>query len=435
MEDIYKLIDDINLQKLDNLDTRVNDALSSPKDDALFILGETLYNYGLMPQGLEVFRTLYHKYPDESELLIYFIEGLMSENHTDEALEYLSEVEMSTERLMLEADLYQQLNMLEVAISKLDEAIDIEPNDPIIHYALAELLYYDGQYLRATSEYETVLETGEYEVNGVNLFSRLADCSLQSGNYSDAIKMFDEISEDEWIMQHQNNENTDAQDQLVRHYRKLIESLAYKYSKGQSHHEDLVQVGMVGLIGAINRFDLSFDRKFEAFLVPTVIGEIKRYLRDKTWSVHVPRRIKEIGPRIKKVTDELTNELERSPSITEIADRLEVNEEDVLEAMEMGQSYNALSVDHSIEADKDGSTVTLLDIMGQQDDNYDLTEKRMILEKILPILSERERQIIQCTFIEGLSQKETGERIGLSQMHVSRLQRTAIKKLQEAANK
>ena len=232
----------------------------------------------------------------------------------------------------------------------------------------------------------------------------------------------------QWIKEHQENENSQAQDKLVTHYRKLIESLAYKYSKGQSHHEDLVQVGMVGLIGAINRFDLSFDRKFEAFLVPTVIGEIKRYLRDKTWSVHVPRRIKEIGPRIKKISDELTNELERSPSISEIAQRLEVSD-----AMEMGQSYNALSVDHSIEADKDGSTVTLLDIMGQQDDNYDLTEKRMILERILPILSDRERQIIQCTFIEGLSQKETGERIGLSQMHVSRLQRTAIKKLQEAA--
>ncbi|HBI0080083.1 TPA: RNA polymerase sigma factor SigB [Staphylococcus aureus] len=228
----------------------------------------------------------------------------------------------------------------------------------------------------------------------------------------------------QWIKEHQENKNTDAQDKLVKHYQKLIESLAYKYSKGQSHHEDLVQVGMVGLIGAINRFDMSFERKFEAFLVPTVIGEIKRYLRDKTWSVHVPRRIKEIGPRIKKVSDELTAELERSPSISEIADRLEVSEEEVLEAMEMGQSYNALSVDHSIEADKDGSTVTLLDIMGQQDDHYDLTEKRMILEKILPILSDREREIIQCTFIEGLSQ-----------MHVSRLQRTAIKKLQEAAHK
>src|SRR5699024_3939528 len=115
---------------------------------------------------------------------------------------------------------------------------------------------------------------------------------------------------------------------------------------------------------------------------------------------NVRRRKNGIGRRIKELTDELTNELEGAPYIAEIDDRLEVNEEDVLEAMEMGQSYNAVSVDHSIEADKDGSTVTLLDIMGQQDDNYDLTEKRMILEKILPILSEREREIIQCTFIE-----------------------------------
>ena len=101
----------------------------------------------------------------------------------------------------------------------------------------------------------------------------------------------------------------------------------------------------------------------------------------------------------------------------------------------MGQSYNALSVDHSIEADKDGSTVTLLDVMGKSDDNYDLSEKRLILEKVLPILSEREREIIQFTFMEGLSQKETGERVGLSQMHVSRLQRTAINKLRQAVSK
>ena len=197
MEDIYKLIDDINLQKLDHLDTRVNDALSSNNDDALFILGETLYNFGLTPQGLEVFRTLYHKYPDESELLIYFIEGLMSENQTDEALEYLSQVAISTEKLMLEADLYQQINMTEVAIDKLIEARELEPNDPIIHFALAELLYFDGQYLHATREYEVVLDTGEYEVNGINLFARMADCALQSGNYSDAIHLYDEINEDE----------------------------------------------------------------------------------------------------------------------------------------------------------------------------------------------------------------------------------------------
>ncbi|WP_031545185.1 RNA polymerase sigma factor SigB [Salinicoccus luteus] len=236
------------------------------------------------------------------------------------------------------------------------------------------------------------------------------------------------------IRSHQEEEDPNAQARLVEHYQKLIESLAYRYSKGQSHHEDLVQVGMVGLLGAIKRFDPSFDRRFEAFLVPTVVGEIKRYLRDKTWSVHVPRRIKEIGPKIKNANDELTNRLERSPQISEIAEHLNVSEEDVLEAMEMGQSYNALSVDHSIEADKDGSTVTLLDVMGQSDDNYDLSEKRLILEKVLPILSEREREIIQFTFMEGLSQKETGERVGLSQMHVSRLQRTAINKLRQAVS-
>lgn len=129
MEDIYKLIDDINLQKLENLDSRVNEAITTDNDDALFILGETLYNFGLMPQGLEVFRVLYQKYPDESELLIYFIEGLMSENQTDEALEYLSYVEPSPEKLMLEADLYQQINMMEVAIDKLQEALELEPND------------------------------------------------------------------------------------------------------------------------------------------------------------------------------------------------------------------------------------------------------------------------------------------------------------------
>ena len=251
---------------------------------------------------------------------------------------------------------------------------------------------------------------------------------MGSENYNDVTP--EEINA--WIKLYQDTQDEFAQKELVLHYQKLVESLAYRYSKGQSHHEDLVQVGMVGLLGAINRFDVTFERKFEAFVVPTVIGEIKRYLRDKTWSVHVPRRIKEIGPKIKRATDELTNELGRSPKIIEIAQRIEATEEEVLEAMEMGQSYNALSVDHSIEADKDGSTVTLLDVMGNTEEGYDLTEKRMILEKVLPILSDREREIIQCTFLDGLSQKETGEKIGLSQMHVSRLQRTAIKKLRDA---
>ncbi|MDQ0273200.1 RNA polymerase sigma factor SigB [Cytobacillus purgationiresistens] len=236
----------------------------------------------------------------------------------------------------------------------------------------------------------------------------------------------------ELIKAYQLNQDEVAQDTLVKQYHRLVESIARKYSKGRSYHEDIVQVGVIGLLGAIRRYDDSFGKSFEAFAIPTIIGEIKRYLRDKTWSVHVPRRIKELGPKIKAAAEELTTELQRSPKVDEIADALGVLEEEVLEAMEMGKSYQALSVDHSIEADSDGGTVTLLDIVGNVDDGYEKVNQMLVLEKVLHVLSDREKQVIQYTFLENLSQKEAGEKLEISQMHVSRLQRKAIKKLQEA---
>ncbi|PPA70540.1 RNA polymerase sigma factor SigB [Jeotgalibacillus proteolyticus] len=235
-----------------------------------------------------------------------------------------------------------------------------------------------------------------------------------------------------WIKAYQETEDGDAQHNLVVHYRNLVESIARKYSKGKSYHEDIAQVGMIGLLGAIRRYDETFGKSFEAFAIPTIIGEIKRFLRDKTWSVHVPRRIKELGPKIKATVEELTTDLQRSPKVSEIADYLEVSEEEILEAMEMGKSYQALSVDHSIEADSDGSTVTLLDIVGSMDDNYEKTDQRLVLEKVLHVLTDREKQIIQYTYLENLSQKDAGDQLGISQMHVSRLQRRAIKKLRDA---
>lgn len=224
----------------------------------------------------------------------------------------------------------------------------------------------------------------------------------------------------------------DAQTALVLHYRSLIEHIARKYSKGRSHHEDIVQVGIIGLLGAIRRYDPSIGKSFEAFAVPTIVGEIKRFLRDKTWSIHVPRRIKELGPKINKIAEELTTTLHRSPKINEIATALDVSEEHVLEAMEMGKSYQALSVDHAFDADSEGGSLTLLDIVGTEDTGYEKVNQRLVLEKVLYVLNEREREIIQCTFLDNLSQKETGEKLGISQMHVSRLQRRAIKKLREA---
>lgn len=223
-----------------------------------------------------------------------------------------------------------------------------------------------------------------------------------------------------------------VQTQLINQYKNLVMSLSNKFTKSRDIQEDFYQVGMIGLLAAFRRFDPSFDRSFESFAIPTIVGEIKRYIRDKTWSVHVPRRIKELGPKIKKAVDQLTNDLQRSPIVAEIADYLEVSEEDILETMEMGKSYNALSVDTKIEADSEGSTVTLLDLVGSQEQGYETVNKRMLLEKAFRVLTERERKILECTYFENLSQKETGERLDISQMHVSRLQRKALRKLHES---
>ncbi|MBM6617691.1 RNA polymerase sigma factor SigB [Bacillus suaedaesalsae] len=238
----------------------------------------------------------------------------------------------------------------------------------------------------------------------------------------------------ELISQFQQTNNEAIQLHLVQKYRPLVESMARKYSKGRNMHEDLVQVGMIGLLGAIKRFDPSFGKGFEAFAIPTIIGEIKRFLRDKTWSVHVPRRIKELGPKIKVAVEILTTELQRSPKVEEIAKYLDITEEEVLETMEIGKNYQALSVDHPLEADSDGGTVTILDIVGSQESGYEQIDRKIDFEKSLKVLNEREKLVIQYTFLENLSQKEAGEKLGISQMHVSRLQRKAIQKLRNAAD-
>ncbi|MBY7142396.1 RNA polymerase sigma factor SigB [Virgibacillus sp. NKC19-3] len=237
----------------------------------------------------------------------------------------------------------------------------------------------------------------------------------------------------QWI-EHLQKEPTDeaVQEKIVLMYKDLVESIARKYAKSSTIHEDLVQVGMIGLLASIRRYDPTFGKSFESFAIPTIIGEMKRFIRDKTWSVHVPRRIKELGPKIRKAAEDLVSINQTSPTVVEIADYLDVSEEDVLETMEMSKSYKALSVDHKIEADSDGSTVSILDLIGKDERGFDNIDQQIILEKILPVLSEREQQILQSTYFDNLSQKETGELLGISQMHVSRLQRRSLRKLREA---
>ena len=235
----------------------------------------------------------------------------------------------------------------------------------------------------------------------------------------------------EWITAFQEGTDPDVQMKIVDQYKNLVESLARKFSRGRGLHEDLVQVGMIGLLAAIRRYDPAYGKSFESFAIPTIIGEIKRFIRDKTWSVHVPRRIKELGPRIKKAVDVLTTEYQRSPKVAEIADFLEVSEEEVLETMEVNSSYHALSIDSQIDADSEGGQVSILDMIASHEGGYNEVESTMLIEKAFVVLNEREREILKYTFYQNMSQKEAGEKVGISQMHVSRIQRRALKKLKE----
>lgn len=218
---------------------------------------------------------------------------------------------------------------------------------------------------------------------------------------------------------------------VVEKYQNLVMALARKFSNDRSIMDDLYQVGMIGFLAAIKRFDTNVGKSFEAFAIPTIVGEIKRYIRDKTWSVHVPRRVKELGPKIKKTVELLTNELGRSPRVDEIAGFLNVNEEDVLETMELGKSYHAISMDTQMEADSEGGTMTLLDVIGTPDKGYEKVNDDLLLKRAFRALNDREKEVILLIYFDRLSQKETGDRLGISQMHVSRLQRRALRKLRE----
>ncbi|WP_421617195.1 RNA polymerase sigma factor SigB [Brevibacillus sp. TJ4] len=236
----------------------------------------------------------------------------------------------------------------------------------------------------------------------------------------------------ELLLEYKQSEREVLRELLVEAYTPLVETLAQKFARGQILREDLIQVGMIGLLSSISRYDPAFERTFESFAIPTIVGEIKRFIRDKTWSVHVPRRVKELSPKIKHVVDELTMKLQRSPHISDIAQHMGVSEEEILETLEMGRSYHSLSMDSELEADSEGNTITLFDLVGVQDEGFSRVDRDLTIDHAMSSLDMREREIIRMTFYENLSQKQTGDLLGMSQMHVSRLQRRALNKLREA---
>ncbi|GAA2642205.1 RNA polymerase sigma factor SigF [Paractinoplanes durhamensis] len=219
-----------------------------------------------------------------------------------------------------------------------------------------------------------------------------------------------------------------ARDEAIEAWLPLARHLANRYSGRGEPVDDLNQVAVMGLIKAIDRFDPDRGIEFAGFAIPTIVGELKRHFRDRTWSIRVPRRLQELRLAITGANSALSHTLGRSPTVADIAAHLEISEEDVLEGLEGARAYNSTSL--STPANEDGST-TLGDTLGGEDDGFELAELRVALGPALARLDEREQKIISLRFYGNLTQSEIADQVGISQMHVSRLLTKALAKLRK----
>ncbi|MDX6690388.1 MAG: polymerase sigma-B factor [Solirubrobacteraceae bacterium] len=225
-----------------------------------------------------------------------------------------------------------------------------------------------------------------------------------------------------------------ARDELVHRFLPLARQLARRYQRASEPLDDLLQVASIGLIKAIDRFDTEREIAFSSYAVPTILGEIKRHFRDKTWAVRVPRDLQELTLRVDKAVAELSDVQQRQPSVAEIAEALGATDEEVLEALQAGGAYRAVSFDMPRGADDDGAGATLADSIGIDEAGFDRAEDRATLANLLGAVPAREREVLRMRFEEDMTQAEIGEVIGVSQMQVSRLIRKAIAQLRDAAS-
>jgi RNA polymerase sigma-B factor len=219
-----------------------------------------------------------------------------------------------------------------------------------------------------------------------------------------------------------------ARNAIVERFLPLAHYLARRYRGGGDHADDLVQVASLGLLNAIERFDPDRGIAFSSFAVPTIIGEIKRYFRDKGWAVRVPRELQERSLTVERLADDLERELGRTPTTDQIAARMDTTVEQVLEARMAASAHHGVSLDRPSGDDEDAHR-TLVDTLGFTDEAFSHAEDAVTFDGRLARLSERERIVLDLRFREDLTQEEIGRRIGISQMHVSRLIRQAIEHL------
>jgi RNA polymerase sigma-B factor len=240
------------------------------------------------------------------------------------------------------------------------------------------------------------------------------------------------MAADDKILLRRYHENGDlaAREQLIERYMSLVRSLARRYSYRGEQLEDLVQIGAIGLIKAIDRFDVNRGVELTTYATPNIIGEIKRHFRDKGWSVRVPRGLQELNVQVSKLIEQLTVQLGRSPTIAELAEAAGVEEEAVLEALESGRAYTSVSLSGGGGSDEDGE-LDPLESLGTEEHEYEVSEDRAVLAPGFKVLDERERKILHLRFFRGMTQSQIAAQVGISQMHVSRLIRRSLEKIRE----
>jgi RNA polymerase sigma-B factor len=219
---------------------------------------------------------------------------------------------------------------------------------------------------------------------------------------------------------------------LIERFLPLARQLARRYQRPEEPFDDLYQVACLGLINAIERYDLDRGVAFSSYAVPTILGEIKRYFRDRTWSVRVPRDLQELALKVDREIADLTVRLHREPTLAEIVARVGATEEDVLEALEASGAHTAASLDEPWHGNDD-SDDTLGDSLGAEEDGFACAEDRATIALLMRAITPREREVLRLRFTEDLTQAEIGEHVGLSQMQVSRVIRQAIARLRSYA--
>lgn len=220
-----------------------------------------------------------------------------------------------------------------------------------------------------------------------------------------------------------------VRDELISLNIHLVEYLARKFGNRGEPLEDLLQVGYIGLIKAVDRYDLDRGVEFSTYATPTIVGELKRYFRDKGWAIRIPRRLQMKDFELNQAIDHLTQELHRSPTLREVSEHLEISLEEVVEILESSHATNYLSLDNIYLDHQEDRAFSLLDYLGSEDDDYSLAEDRDTLAKLISHLSNREQRVIYMRFFRGMTQIEIARELNISQMHVSRLLRKMLDKM------